>query len=198
MLMDPEAEVSALYLRANQNELLPPNAITLVARLLGPGSVVAVRRLPVLAVYSEERQKILIRSGVDIGALSFALGHELGEWWCTQLSYREPDREYVASRIGAGLLAPRSAVRLAMRETDGSIMALAQWFRVSQTLAALRRGEVVGPLALVTPTWIATRGEDYVWPGERRLRLVANGKAEAPVERVVLTDARRRVALIAA
>lgn len=195
--LDLDGEVRRLYEQADFDLCNPTSVISLAFRLLGQGSVQYVRGRG--SMYDPATNRILIDKRLDVRARSYALAHELAEWHLLRLGYREADTEKVANALGARLIVPREAWRIAVASKGHDLETLAAWFRTTQAIMALRRGEVTDtPVALVTPRWIATRGEEYCWPPEPHLRLVAMGCCSAPVERVFLTDRPDSVLLIAA
>jgi hypothetical protein len=200
MVADPDAEASAIYRLAGADLYNPPGGAQLARMLLGDDAIRVTPGMYREAEYSGAHRAILVRRGLCVVDLNFLICHEAVEWYCDFIEYQEPNREWFCNAVAARLVAPREAVRAALRVTPGKPANLATWFCVSQTVAALRIGEVTGrPLALVTPEWITVRGDEFAWPEEPVLRRFATGELEAPeLEREELTDAPRRVVLTAA
>jgi len=199
-IIDPEAEAAEIYRFAGADLYDPPGGPALVRLALGDGAVLLTSGLRTDAEYRPDRRAICVRRGLDPIELNFLLCHELAEWWCTELGYDRPNREWVCNRIAARLIAPSPAVRAALKATVGTPEALAAWFACSETVAALRRGEVSGrPLVVVDPAWLMAAGDPWAWPPEPTLRSIAACRLVVPeIERYALTDAPRRALLVAA
>jgi hypothetical protein len=129
----------------------------------------------------------------------FAVLHELGEWWLGRLDFRGPEREAVADRIAAALVAPRQRYRPLADQLGFDPPGLSQHFAATQTCLALRFGEVTGrPVLVVDRTQAWARGDPFVWtPEDRDLFDLARGPLPPSVQRIRLTDCRGRVALTA-
>lgn len=131
---------------------------------------------------------------------AFAVAHELAERHLAEQGYEGEDIERRANALGAALLVPAPALRTALRVVGRRLPDLADAFDVSQSIVALRLGEVTGtPLALVLERRVAIRGEPFEWPAPARLVAIAGGQESVPdgVEVERITDARRRAAFVA-
>lgn len=126
---------------------------------------------------------------------AFSIAHELAERHLSRLGYEGEDVEARANAIGAALLVPAPALRFALRQIGRRLPELSDVFDVSQSIVALRLGEVTGsPLALVMDHRVAVRGEPFAWPSAARLVAIAGGREAVPDGIVVekISDARRR------
>lgn len=142
---------------------------------------------------------IMVRPKLPKLQLRWVLMHELGEWHLDELGYKEHDREQIAEALAAALVMPRQVLHRAVAKHGRCMVSLADAFTTSQTSVALRLGEArcVEASAVVRPGLVRVRAPDgYVMP-EDRLRAAAAGEP-TELERHVLTDARRRVALLVA
>lgn len=156
--------------------ILPANA---VLRHVGPGWVIDVRE------------------NLNASQLNRAVAHELAEWFLRCQSYVESDFDELSGRMAAALCVPRSAFELAHRIVGDDLRQLSRWFRVSESLMALRCAECLGPArALITPNKVRTRGEAWAWPSAREdwNRLSARPQ-EAGLVLKIPSDARGRVIL---
>lgn len=175
--------------------------VTLTHLLLGADAI--EQRTPAgmarPAMFIEAISRIVVQPGATGAALNWFLAHELAE---RHLARAGCDSEYVeqlADAIGAALIMPAPAFRLALAHVGRNLPALAEMFRATQSVVAIRLGSVTGtPVALVTPRRIHVSGDAWAWPCEADLRRFARGRLPADLERRVITDARRRVVLTAA
>jgi hypothetical protein len=100
--------------------------------------------------------RIYLRAGLRPEHARFRLLHELAHFVEAGASESECDR------LAAALLAPRRAFQRALIQSGNNCTKLARWFICSESLVALRLGEVVGaPIALVAPSSVRVRGP---WP----------------------------------
>jgi predicted transcriptional regulator len=156
-------------------------------RLGGDGALVRIR----------EEWRIYIRRGLPVERRSFAIAHELAEWWLrVRERYQGEDVEHAANYIAAAVLSPRRAFRLALEQFGHDFRELAGAFRVTETHVALREAELARlPRAVVSPALVRVRGpEEWVWPDEAVVRRWARGAAPG-LRKVRLTDDPRRVVL---
>jgi len=186
---------------ADVDEMAPAKPVALVRALLGPGALFSVhaRSLPgdgSLAVVNGQ-PRIYIRQGLSPIRRRWVICHELAEWWLWQSGVRDEQIEGVADAVAAAVLAPRRAVRAALKSAGPSYTGLAEHFGTTESCIAMRLAEVTGrPMALVAPAKVRVRGEDYAWPEEGQIRSL-RWTRRAGLERMKLHDDRRRVVLSA-
>jgi hypothetical protein len=180
-----------------------PGARALLERHLGPGCITVVtmkRHGNAELVELHGRPHVCLRTKLTKVESRWALCHELAEWRLTQLDYREEDREAIAEGLTAALVTPRPALFRAVQRRGRDLPALAETFITTQTSVALRLAEArcIEAAAVVRPGLVHVRAPDgFVLPSESELKRAAAGEP-SQLERHVLTDARRRVALLAA
>jgi hypothetical protein len=178
-------------------------ARALLEHHLGPGCITVVpmkRHGNAELVELHGRPHVCLRTKLSKTETRWALCHELAEWRLDQLDYREEDREAIAEALAAALVTPRPALIRAVQRKGRDLPALAEAFVATQTSVALRLAETrcVEAAAVVRPGLVHVRAPDgFCLPPEAELKRAAAGEP-SPLERHVLTDARRRVALIAA
>lgn len=199
MLVDVEGEAAWLLRDFDR----PPGARRLVAHHLGVAvmTVRGMRGRDAETFTFHGRQRIAVRGRLGPVALRWALLHELAEWHLGAIGYREPDAEDAAEALAAALAAPRRAfLRAARHAPETRLPELAAAFAVTETCAALRVGEVLDvPLVVVAPHRCRVRGAPWGWPEtEEQLRRLVKLPPWPGTRRVELTDARRRVVLLAA
>lgn len=176
----------------------PPDIVRLARRVLGVSvQVVHARALPgdgaLVTVHGQRR--IYVRSGLPQVRLRWAIAHELGHL-ALSLDSSCRENEDACDAFAAAILTPMRAYRLALRETGVSYRRLAQWFVASESCVALRLGEVTGqPMALIAPSRVRVRGDDYAWGTEQNVRALAQKTSVAGIRKARLRDDRRRVAL---
>lgn len=167
--------------------LMGPNAVDYASSLRGDGALVRIG----------DDWRIFVRHRLPLERRTFAIAHELAEWWMrVRLQYRSGDVEHAANGIAAAVLAPRPAFVRALRFFGGSLPELAEAFGVTESHAALREAEITHqPRALVSPALVRVRGpETFVWPDERTLRAWAR-RSRPGLRKTRLTDDPRRVVL---
>lgn len=169
---DKAAEV--LYRAASLDPSEPASPLLLARRLLGEGAVrtVDVQTLPGHAalVRVGANWRIYLKRGAPPDRARFAVLHEIGHW-LLGTGASEDD----CNRMAAALAAPRRAFFDAMSAHGRRFSRLARSFRTTESLVALRYGELTGaPLALVTPRKVRTRGDGFAWPSEPELRALAS------------------------
>jgi Zn-dependent peptidase ImmA (M78 family) len=174
------AQLVAAHLGNNAVEYSP-------IKLRGDGALVRIR----------EDWRIYVRRGLSIERRSFAIAHELAEWWLrVREKYQGEDVEHAANYIAAAILSPRRAFRLALEQFGHDFSELAGAFRVTETHVALREAELARlPRAVVSPALVRVRGpEEWVWPEEEVVRRWAR-RAPHGLRKVRLSDDPRRVVL---
>lgn len=143
--------------------------------------------------------EIAIAKRLPIAQEPWVLAHELGELRLDEMGLHDEHVEAWANAIAACILMPRAAFKRAVREHGINIQALAVEHAVDQTATAIRLGEVgaVDAAVVVTPGRVYARAPgEFVLPPETALRKAAL-RGHPHLARHVLTDARRRVALLA-
>lgn len=177
----------------------PPDVEKLAWCALGASNVQYVPGLRVPGRYLPAEGVIQVRSGMSRRRRRFVVAHELGEWVEYRLRYQGEDAERIADAIAAALVVPRRAMQAAVQALGRHLPDLSDALCASQSVVALRLGEVTGsPLALVTPRNVHVRGDEWSWPGEREIRALARGELPRELERVEVTDAAWRAVLVAA
>jgi len=142
---------------------------------------------------------IALRSGLSEERLHWWCAHEVFEARLHELDYRGENIERVADAGAAALLMPRLAFREAASEHREDIVSLAADFLCSQTAATLRLAETrcADASVVVAPTRLYVSVLDgFVLPPEPALRRAAR-EGMPGMRKTVLTDARKRVALVA-
>lgn len=113
---------------------------------------------------------VLIRDDVPTPRARWLVGHEIAEFWHRCVDYIGRDIERRADALGAMLVAPilgvaKAAAEWAHEPFPVIIARLAELFRVPQSLALLRLGEVTGrPTRILRPDGPIGRGEVFAWP----------------------------------
>lgn len=117
----------------------------------------------------EGRFVVYIRSSLnkDYPRKQHVVAHELGHDLLTMMGVEHHEESW-CDYLGAAMILRRDAVRVPSTLADLSVMAAS--VRTTETLAALRVGEVYGePVAIVTPGRVYARG-NATWPHEPALR----------------------------
>lgn len=158
--------------RAGSDPERPWSTFRLARALLGPGAVVrptSIAGAPAATYTLNGQRTIAVKARLPIAYAAFFCGHELAHVFLEK--YVGDDLEPACDYLGAALVAPRPAVIRAHRAHGFDLAGHAAEFVATQTLCALRVGEVLRlPLAVVAPT-VRVRGpEEWVWPDERTLR----------------------------
>lgn len=177
---------------------VPAPGIELARRLLSNDAplVRGYASMPAWLSKTPNGATINLRHGLSPTQLRWLVAHELAEWILEREDYREPDAEVVAEALAARLIAPRRAVVAALR-WGLDVPELAEAFVAPQSSVLLRRAEVSeAPTALVTPARVYVRGGEWGWPGEEEVRRLA-AEPRPGLAKVQITDARRRVGLVA-
>jgi hypothetical protein len=195
-----EGTVDQLYKEAGVECGVAVSPMRLVHGLLGYGTVrrVHASALPgdAALVRVHQERRIYVRACLARHRRDFAVLHELAEWHLEREDYQGSDREDVADALAAALLTPRRSFAAALRHHGPSFPKLAQHFKSTESLVALRYGEVtLEPLALVAKR-VRVRGQGWVWPSEYELQRVARGQKSSGIRSIRLHDDTRRVALL--
>jgi len=192
-----EGEAESILRGAGFDPADPPDVEQLAAAIT---RVVAHHGISAPARFVASTGELWLNPRLSPRRRAFSIAHELAERHLARSAYEGDDVEARANAIGAALLVPAPALRVAIRSVGRRLADLAEVFDVSQSIVALRLGEVTGsPLALVMDRRVAVRGEPFAWPSPARLVAIAGGREAVPegvtVERI--TDARRRAVLAA-
>lgn len=187
--LDADDIAAWIYDRARMDEGDPPGPVALARKIVG------VVRSDTHGPHGAKLDEGIIHVGrrLEGSALTWLVAHELAELVIRVTDYRGEDAERLADAGAAAIIMPREAFMRHARHL--SIRDMAKLYNVTCTAASLRYGEVTGrPTAIIAPTHIHIRGEDWEWgdlPG------LAKAKA-APeeVDRAMLFDDHRRVRLI--
>ncbi len=173
--------------------------VELAEHLLGPGCVIRAHAMKMrrdAELFSTPAgARILVRVRLPVERARFAVAHEVAEWHLRRVGYSGDDIESIVRRIAAALVAPRPiALRVARHSSVfDDPGAPSEAMQTTQTLAALREGEVTGEsIAVVGPGFLEARGAELVWPDREAVRRFV--KEGGPGLRKVDLD-RRRVAL---
>ncbi len=144
--------------------------------------------------------EIRLRAGLQPLAERFLFAHELAEYWLDELRVQGEGREALANRVAAALIAPKPLFLEALAQHGRDFAALAAEFGATQTCMARRYSEATGEfLALVTPTRVEVLGTPFALPLDDELRRLVESNALPPeLERLKLTDRRRRWAIVEA
>lgn len=197
--VDVECEAAVLRHAAGYDEDDAPGALA-IAKRLG----VLVRRVESGLLRGHDgcllrvnrAWQVFVRRGLTPERLHWVVAHELGELRLKEIDYRGDDIELCAHGVAAALMMPRRSYRAAAAEYGEDLAALAGDYLTTQTAAARRLAEVgiVEMAAVVTPTCVYVHApDDFVLPDLRK----AAREGYPGLRRCEVTDARRRVALIA-
>jgi hypothetical protein len=203
MRLDVEREAFFILERAGFTDADAPGALAIASALLGADCVHKVHSRVLRGAEGElavvhGRYRIYVSSAVAPMRKAYVVLHELGHWHLKQIGYVGENVEAICDGIAAALLAPRRAFADAVEEHGARWDRLASDFAISQTIAVLRYGEVMGPpVAVVDSRRTHTRGAAWPWPTSRAefLHLAKAGGDGIRVDR--LTDNARRRALLA-
>jgi hypothetical protein len=150
---------------------------------------------------SNGKRFIAVKQRLPEAYARFFAAHELAHFLLDEEGYDAEDLETCCDYLGAALMAPRPAV-IGLKSAFGlDPRAIAKEVGGTETMAALRVGEVLRiPLAVVAPI-VRVRGpEEWVWPSVpelRRLARLAPRKLPRGLAKTKLTDDPRRVLLVA-
>jgi hypothetical protein len=108
--------------------------------------------------------RVYVRKGIMPARARWLAGHELAHWWYQNHGLPAKNIEDRCDRLGAALVAPAPVVVDVLKRTS-DVRKVARAMATTQSLAALRMGEVAGvPVALVSGAHIRVRGRSYPWP----------------------------------
>lgn len=197
---DLEGCVDALYEIAGceSDEVLFPSS--LAEQLFGDECIQRVPHMIASGALGRagEQHYIAVRASIRGSAFEHIVGHELGHWILRRegSTMRNTELELACDFIGAAIQTRRRPFARGARGRERDFKQLALDFQTSETLVALRVGEVLNiPIAVIAPLTVRARGS-IEWPDEQRLRMIAR-RGYPGIARVRLTDDSRRVALIA-
>jgi hypothetical protein len=206
MGLDFEAEAIDIHEEAGVDPHDVTPVLKLAILLLGAENVVLnSSRLPrgIPAAYYQESDELHVRAGYSAAYSAFLIAHELAERHLSIIGYvgSNAQRERAADRLAAHILMSRPAFQGALRETGCDFTAIARRFMVTETMAALRFGEVVGhPVAVVDlpSRKVMRRGPLFRW-GFILEKTIACVPLILPagITRYILSDVPGRVAFVA-
>ena len=183
-----EGAALAIYREAGADPWEPVSILALARALLGPENVWTGGTRELCALYDNLTGRLLVQRRGDVVLRAFRVAHELAEWWFARERFEAPDLEHWCNALAVRLLAPAPAFRVVASEYGCDLVLLATTFNISETMAALRIGEVMGRAVLVTlPGRHLGSGPEWQWPAE----------PPREVRRIKITDAPRRLALVA-
>ena len=140
------------------------------------------------------RATIRILATAPASAQAGFLAHELGELLVHRMRVAHESVEHLADAIGAAIIAPRVAVLAARARFGDDLERTARALHVTQTIAALRWGEVLGlDVAMVERRRVKSRG--YMPPERELRRIVAAGGGDG-LRVIPITDASGRVLIL--
>jgi hypothetical protein len=198
-MFDVETEAIRILEGNNIDPHDAPDPVLLAYCLVGPDNLLRVPNLRVRARYVPARDTIEVRRGLPVLTEGYAIMHEVAERHLRFEIFGSEEVERQANALAAALLVPAPALRVALSLHGRTLPQLAGHLRTTESIVALRLGEVTGtPLALVASNWVQTRGDAYGWPDEPELRALARGVRHVRgIDRTELTDTGRRVLLSA-
>jgi hypothetical protein len=181
--------------RAGLDPAQPRSAIMLAIR--SGMSVEIVPGLPSRAEYVANDNAIRVRAGLPHVATNFLVAHEMGESVLAEQRFVSEHCERIASNLAAVFVAPRPAFYVARLAFGLDLEALADEFTTSQTVCALRWGEVFAePVALISPGRFRLAGPIHGMPPERELRRIAQAGGCRELRVVPLTDTRKTLMVL--
>lgn len=164
-----------VYALAKMDPLEDRNVFKLARARFGPGAVRTVASGEygltcdaALITDAQGRTFVGVRAGIELPRQCCLVSHELCEDRCTQLGYREPDREQECNRQARAIMAPDGAVvaAAAILGEHGGLHELASHFLLTDLQMALRLGEMPGGPSLAIRL---TSGRIVVRDQRRRL-----------------------------
>jgi hypothetical protein len=131
-------------------------------------------------------------------ARAWFIAHELGEIVLHRAGADDEAVEQLADNVAACIIAPTVAVRTIRNRYDLDFEHAARRLRLSQTILALRYGEIWGGLVIVLErSRVKTRG-GFEIPSERDLRRIAAAGGGDGLTVIPVTDAPGRMLLLGA
>jgi hypothetical protein len=201
---DHEGNAMAVFREAGIDPAEPQGPHALARALLGRGGLrYGWTPLVGAGCYEPSRggrpEAIWLRPKLTPFREAWTIYHELAERHLYG-SVGEERHELACDQLAACLRAPRAAFRQLVADVGLDLEELAEGILCSQTSAALRWGETThNPIAVLSPTGVRVRGDDFAWPHEEEVRKLARAKVlPSSVRRVPITDGRGRVAIVAA
>ena len=192
----------ALYQEAREDPDEPVSPVRLARRLLGADGVRLVPRLALQTDWAALIQInghpcIAVRRDVPDAELGHTIARALAKWALRRAQLL--DANDICDYVAAALVAPAPAFRRALSSIGPNLPELADVFRTTQSLVALRWGESTArPLALVRPGLVRVRNvREFAWPPDPVVWKWARVRPPVSLERTTLTDDRRRVLLVA-
>lgn len=161
--------VREIYASAGRDPTKPTPSPELARVLCGAASIHRASggsRFPSCASQAGNGRLIIhLPSSAAAWQVNHRVSQQLVKWYLTQHAYDGAGVESVVRRIAAAVCVPTPAFERARRKFGQDIPALGGYFRVSQSLMALRVGECTGaPTALQTAKQILVRGDYWNWP----------------------------------
>ena len=197
---DLERLAESIYERAGYDEEDVATPLEIAQKLFGPTGVRLVAgQVPPGTLGTLNGQRLIgVRKSLPDQARLFAIGHELGHWVLErERCGKDAVTERACDYIGAALMVPRGPFRSAVRVHNDNWTELALDFDTTETMVALRYGEVIGsPVAVIAPATLRVRGAEYAWPDTpEKFRRLAKLPSMRGMKRARLKDDPRRVVL---
>jgi hypothetical protein len=202
-MIGPDAEEVAaeVFRLARVDPDETPGPLHLARRVFGPDNVRWAEGLwrDAKLAFSGGVPMLLVARRLPPRRVGFAVAHELAEHVMARAEYMGDDVERIANAAAAAVVAPRKMFRRRYVAVGPAVSTLADAFATSETLAALRIGEVTDvPTALVDASSVRVRGEEYGWPPDDELRSRLRAKAlPKQLTEVPMPGGRRRTLLLA-
>lgn len=164
-LADIEGDADLLLRLARVDDDEPPDVVALARSMTGRAPYLSRRGPEAHLARIGDGHQVCLRAGLQAGRARWLVGHELAELHYRRTGYQGEDIEARCDALGAALVAPRRAVRAAIRAHAHRVHALARALAVTQSTALLRIGEVAGrPVVLVRAAGLVARGDAFPWP----------------------------------
>lgn len=162
-----EASAADIYRRARVDPGRVPSVASLCSTLLGsPPRYVVGMRVEACLVRTFDAWRVWVRAGVSPERARWLVAHEIAEWYYRRVHVHNSVKEGWCDALGAALVAPAPVIREALSVHGLDLPRLARSLKTTQSLVALRYGEVTHcPVALVRSDGASLRGEPRDWPG---------------------------------